>query len=87
MNPTVTLTQQQAQYLLSRLSMVAHEEQKYRSAQKKTARAVWNFADKDKPNGAEAFAILNQLRDDIRASRREEARINAVIRQLRTVNV
>ena len=46
---------------------------------------AWSGSDKDSPNGQKYFDGLNAIRDNIRASKAEEAKINECIRQLRKV--
>lgn len=80
-----TLTQRQAQYLVTRLSMVAQAEQEYRQALRRLEGISWAGSDKDMPGGEAHFNNLNTIRDNIRASKSEEAKINECIRQLRKV--
>lgn len=80
-----TLSQAQAQYLVTRLSMVAQSEQEYRRQMRQMEGLAWSGSDKDSPNGDIYFKGLNGIRDNIRASKAEEAKINECIRQLRKV--
>lgn len=81
----VTLTQSQAQYLVTRLSLVAQAEQDYRRQMRQMEGIAWSGSDKDSPNGDVYFKGLNTIRDNIRESKAEEAKINECIRQLRKV--
>jgi len=73
----VTLTQSQAQYLVTRLSIAAQGEQEYRRQMRNLEGVAWIYSDKDSPNGQKYFDGLNAIRDNIRASKAEEA-ANAV---------
>lgn len=81
----VTLTQSQAQYLVTRLSFVAQGEQYYRKQMRYWEGVMWSKSDKEAQNGDLFFEELNNVRDNIRASKAEEAKINECIRQLRKV--
>lgn len=81
----VTLTQSQAQYLVTRLSLVAQTEQNYRRQMRELEGVAWTYSDKDSPNGQVYFDSLNVIRDNIRTSKAEESKINECIRQLRKV--
>lgn len=80
-----TLTQRQAQYLVTRLSAVAQAKQQYRQTMRMLEGVSWAGSDKDIPEGETHFNNLNTIRDNIRASKAEEAKINECIRQLRKV--
>lgn len=82
----VKLTHQQAQYLITRLSLVAAEEQSYRMQLKRVANLYWDMCDKNNPESSEHFKTLNAARNLVRESKQEEAKINAVIRSLRKVS-
>lgn len=82
----VKLTHQQAQYLITRLSLVAAEEQNYRVQIKRVESIYWNLCDKDNPDSSEHFKTLNSARNLVRESKQEEAKINDVIRSLRKVS-
>ena len=81
----VNISQSQAQYLVTRLSIVAQGEQEYRKQMRYWEGVMWSKSDKEAPNGDLYFEELNTVRDSIRESKIEEAKINAVIRQLRKV--
>ena len=80
-----TLTQRQAQYLITRLSIVAQAEQGYRASMRYLEGMSWAASDKDQPDGPQSFDNLNKIRDNIRASKAEEAKLNDIIRSLRKV--
>lgn len=82
----VQLQHDQAQYLITRLSLVAKEGQKVRGQLRKLEGILWNKSDKDSAKGSEYFKNLNLIRTAIRESKEEEAKVNAIIRQLRKVN-
>lgn len=80
-----TLSQRQAQYLVTRLSVVAQAEQQYRQTMRMLEGISWAGSDKDMPDGEAYFNRLNTIRDNIRDSKNEEAKLNECIRQLRKV--
>lgn len=82
----VQLQHNQAQYLITRLSLVASQEQSVRGQLRKLEGILWNKSDKDSDKGSQYFEDLNLVRDAIRQSKEEEAKINGIIRQLRKVN-
>lgn len=51
----------------------------------KEAGIAWATADKDQPYGTQSFENLNVIRDNIRDSKTEEAKLNDIIRSLRKV--
>lgn len=82
----VKLTHQQAQYLITRLSIVAAVEQSYRRQLKHVANLYWDMCIKNNPESSQHFKTLNKARNLVRESKQEEAKINDVIRSLRKVS-
>ena len=84
-NMKATLTQRQAQFLITRLSQVAKGEQTIRQSLRRFEGELWNNSDKDSAEGEAFFYKLNLVRDGIRQSKLEEAKLNDIIRSLRKV--
>lgn len=84
-NQQVILSHKQAQYLLTRLSLVAAEEQGVRKAMRNMEGALWARSDKSDEETEAYFKSLNHVRNGIRESKKEEAKLNKIIQQLRKV--
>lgn len=79
------LTQAEVHFLKNRLGFAAQQLQRDRRSMKVAEKVLYTLCDKEIPSTSGTFARLNGVRDMIRESKAEEAKVNNIIRKLKAV--